>query len=132
MLLIYRVSNLLRIMTCINYKKRTLFAEDLLKLNFRIQKSSFKGFCGSLGRKNYFRKLEKFDRYSSNVCHVSVDAVARDNQGASRTWPDCREVFSTRRNVKWSTFHLISQLGTLTRTTWDHLKCFFWKDFAAV
>lgn len=32
-------------------------------------------------------------------------------RGASRTWPDCREVFSTRRNVKWSAFHLISQLG---------------------
>lgn len=34
---------------------------------------------------NYLGKVEKFDRYSSTVCHVSVDAVARDNQGASRT-----------------------------------------------
>jgi len=64
-----------------NYKKIGTAYWSLLKLNFSIRKSTL--LCGILRRRekreNCLGKLEKFDRYSSTVCRVSVDAEARDN-----------------------------------------------------
>lgn len=113
-MLTYRVNNLnLKITRVENYKKISAICWNILELNFRQRSSLLRGILRRREKRELpFEKLEKFDRYSSTVCHVSVDAEARDNQGASRTWPDCRDIFYKK---KYEMIRVSSYISTRER-----------------